>query len=109
MLHDRSIRVIHDFPESIDCFPGVEIQGGVCFFLWNRDNKGDSKEVRNEDFYLSNNINQKKNMNTNIKNGNKNKISKTIPKISRILFFTLSPAIILHFLLSALAKLNLND
>ena len=41
MLHDRGIRVIHDFPESIDCFPGVEIQGGVCFFLWEKDNKGD--------------------------------------------------------------------
>ena len=41
MLHDRCIRVIHDFPESIDCFPGVEIQGGVCYFIWNRDNMGD--------------------------------------------------------------------
>ncbi len=46
---------------------------------------------------------------TTIKKGNKNKISKTIPSASRILFFTLSPAIILHFLLSALAKLNLYD
>lgn len=45
MLHDRSIRVIHDFPESIDCFPGVEIQGGVCFFIWNRDNKGDCEII----------------------------------------------------------------
>ena len=45
MLHDRSIRVIHDFPESIDCFPGVEIQGGVCYFIWNRDNKGDCEII----------------------------------------------------------------
>lgn len=45
MLHDRNIRVIHDFPESIDCFPGVEIQGGVCFFLWNRDNRGDCEII----------------------------------------------------------------
>ena len=45
MLYDRSIRVIHDFPESIDCFPGVEIQGGVCFFIWNRDNKGDCEII----------------------------------------------------------------
>ena len=41
MLHDNHLRVIHDFPESIDCFPGVEIQGGVCYFLWDRDNPGD--------------------------------------------------------------------
>lgn len=40
MLKDNSIRILHDFPESIDCFPGVEIQGGVCFFLWDRDGKG---------------------------------------------------------------------
>lgn len=40
MLHDDRIRQIHDFPNASDCFPGVEIKGGVCYFLWNRDNKG---------------------------------------------------------------------
>lgn len=43
MLNDRRVRVIHDFPNSGDCFPGVEIKGGVCYFLWERDNKGDCK------------------------------------------------------------------
>jgi len=41
MLHDNHIRVIHDFPEASDCFSGVQIKGGVSFFLWDRDNKGD--------------------------------------------------------------------
>ncbi len=41
MLHDRRIREIHDFPEASDCFPGVQIKGGICYFLWNRDNQGD--------------------------------------------------------------------
>lgn len=41
MLHDRSIREIHDYPEASDCFSGVQIKGGVCYFLWDRDNKGD--------------------------------------------------------------------
>ena len=41
MLTDNRLRCIHDFPESVDCFPGVEIQGGVCYFLWDRDNRGD--------------------------------------------------------------------
>lgn len=40
MLHDDRIRVIHDFINAGDCFPGVEIKGGVCYFLWERDNKG---------------------------------------------------------------------
>lgn len=41
MLHDDRLSVIHDFPESADCFPGVEIQGGVCYFLWDSSHVGD--------------------------------------------------------------------
>ncbi len=40
MLHDNRLREIVDFPMSEDCFAGVKIEGGVCFFLWNRDNCG---------------------------------------------------------------------
>lgn len=40
MLHDNRLREIVDFPEAADCFPGVQIKGGVCFFLWDRDNEG---------------------------------------------------------------------
>jgi site-specific DNA-methyltransferase (adenine-specific) len=43
MLNDRRLRQIVDFPEAIDCFPGVQIKGGVCYFLWNRDHEGDCK------------------------------------------------------------------
>lgn len=45
MLHDESIRVIHDYPISSDCFSGVQIEGGICYFLWDRDNKGLCKVV----------------------------------------------------------------
>ena len=41
MLQDTRIRILHDFPISTDCFSGVLVKGGICYFLWDRDNKGD--------------------------------------------------------------------
>ncbi len=40
MLNDKRIRKLVDFEDSRDCFPGVDIAGGVCYFLWDRDNAG---------------------------------------------------------------------
>ena len=40
MLNDRRIRVIHDFVKASDCFPGVEIKGGVSYFLWQKNEPG---------------------------------------------------------------------
>ncbi len=41
MLGDSRIRRLVDFPNAGDCFPGIELRGGVCYFLWDRDNKGE--------------------------------------------------------------------
>ena len=39
-LGDNRLRVIEDYPDSNDVFPGTQIKGGVCYFLWERDNAG---------------------------------------------------------------------
>ena len=36
MINDKRIRILHDFVDASECFSGVEIKGGVCFFLWDR-------------------------------------------------------------------------
>ena len=40
MLKDNRIRKLMDFPVPSEVFPGVEIKGGVSYFLWDRDNPG---------------------------------------------------------------------
>ncbi len=41
MIADRRLSAIVDNPKLFDCFPGVEIKGGINYFLWDRDYDGD--------------------------------------------------------------------
>jgi site-specific DNA-methyltransferase (adenine-specific) len=34
MLADRRMRVLVDFPDAAEAFPGTQIKGGVSYFLW---------------------------------------------------------------------------
>lgn len=36
MLSDNHMMELHDFPETKECFPGLNIRGGVCYFLWGK-------------------------------------------------------------------------
>ena len=40
MLNDKRIRRLIDYTNSADCFPGVDVAGGICYFLWERDRPG---------------------------------------------------------------------
>lgn len=46
MLHDSKVRKLVDYESSKDCFDGVNIAGGICYFLWDRDHPGEC-EVTN--------------------------------------------------------------
>ncbi len=52
MLSDDRISEIHDFPETKDCFAGLNIRGGVCYFLWDKNHKGTCKVIN----YKSNSV-----------------------------------------------------
>lgn len=41
MIADRHLRTLVDNPKAYDCFPGVKIEGGVSYFLWDRNHEGE--------------------------------------------------------------------
>ena len=45
MLNDGRIRKLIDYPDSRQVFPSVDVAGGICYFLWNRDDPGDCSVV----------------------------------------------------------------
>ena len=40
MQKDKRLKVMVDYPKSRECFPGVDIAGGVCYFLWDKEHNG---------------------------------------------------------------------
>lgn len=46
MLKDTRIRHLTDYADSSECFPGVNIAGGVCYFVWDINYNGNC-DVRN--------------------------------------------------------------
>ncbi len=47
MLNDDHISKLVDFENSSEVFPGVDIAGGICYFLWEKDYNGPC-EVTND-------------------------------------------------------------
>ena len=40
MLNGKHLKKLADFTDSSEAFPGVQIKGGVCFFLWDTQHNG---------------------------------------------------------------------
>ena len=61
MLNDDRLHEIIDYVDSKDCFPAVDIPGGICYFLWERDyhgkctvtNMGKNNQSNSEDRILN--------------------------------------------------------
>lgn len=50
MISDKRVRILHDYLNASDCFGnGVEIKGGVCYFLWDRDHEGTCLIITHQD------------------------------------------------------------
>ena len=63
MLNDNHIKILCDFADSKSCFPGVDINGGVCFFLRDASYNGlcdftnVTNGIRNKEFRKLNEFN----------------------------------------------------
>jgi len=53
MLHDNRISVLHDFYNASDCFPNVEIKGGICYFRWDKNHHDDCVIASHHDGIIS--------------------------------------------------------
>jgi site-specific DNA-methyltransferase (adenine-specific) len=53
MLTDNRIRMLVDYPDSRLVFPSVDVAGGICYFLWDRDNRGGCRVVEFEHGLIS--------------------------------------------------------
>lgn len=38
MINDKSIKFLFDYEDAKECFAGLNIDGGVCYFLWDKSN-----------------------------------------------------------------------
>lgn len=47
MLKDKHLNTLVDYFDSKDCFPGVDIPGGISYFLWTRDMQNEECTIIN--------------------------------------------------------------
>lgn len=53
MLTDARIVKIVDYVNAKDCFSGISLGGGVCYFLWDRDNPRECEYTNIHDGHIS--------------------------------------------------------
>ena len=53
MLNNKSVKLIHDYLDARECFSNVEIKGGVCYFLWDKNYNGDVTYIQHKNNQVS--------------------------------------------------------
>jgi site-specific DNA-methyltransferase (adenine-specific) len=43
MMNDTKIKVLFDFENAKECFPGVNLDGGVCYFVWDKTHDSETE------------------------------------------------------------------
>lgn len=81
MLSDDQIRKIIDFENANDCFPGVDIAGGVCYFLWEKGSSGDCDVINVVNGKESHSLRPLNEFSTFIRSG------KAVPIVRKVLSF----------------------
>lgn len=62
MISDKRLKFMFDFENASDCFPGLHIDGGVNYFLWDREYKGKTNYTfKSNDGSISNSFKDLKN------------------------------------------------
>ncbi len=53
MLNSNKIKILHDYINSSNCFPGVDIEGGICYFLWEKNFQGECEyKLHKNDMFI---------------------------------------------------------
>ncbi len=79
MLADRRIRKIVDFLDAREVFPGVDIAGGICYFLWEKDYEGDCTVINSRNGSIETSIRPLNEFQVFIRDG------RSIPIIRKVL------------------------
>ncbi len=55
MINDRRIKFLYDFENAKECFKDINLDGGVCYFLWDKNYDGKCKTyykpIQNEEIF----------------------------------------------------------
>lgn len=93
ILNCSQIKILHDFPTATDVFPGVDIAGGVCYFLWSKNLNGECEVINHFGDQLVSDVRKLNEFPTFIRDNNSVSIVRKIQNASKSITTKLSERI----------------